>query len=266
MSSVSRTPMSAPCRAMNCLPAEPAFIVQAQQGAARAVQRRSGLDEIPRRGPDAVQAQFAHARRTFAACRHRPHCRDRLHLRNQARVEYDLADALADGRRVARRLRHCIGHELHDDDVARCSGVDHRPQRRIAAVAAVPIRFAIDFDGLEERRQTRRREQRVDGDAVIGDHSGQAGLDVGHRHVERRRILAAERVEVDVRGDGVAQRVDVERVRAIRRHRTARDEPGRERIAPCPLQRAPHLPPKVRDRRARDAEPERAQGLARVGG
>jgi hypothetical protein len=57
--------------------------------------------------------------------------------------------------------------ELHDEDIAARAVVDHREDRRVARVADVPVCLAVDLDGLEGERQTRRGEHRVDADFGI---------------------------------------------------------------------------------------------------
>ena len=75
----------------------------------------------------------------------------------------------------------------YDDEIVRVATVDHRPKRRIARIAAVPIGLTVDLDRLKKLRQARRCDEYVHGHCGIGDHARQTGSDVGQRDVERRR-------------------------------------------------------------------------------
>lgn len=64
--------------------------------------------------------------------------------------------------------------------------------------------------------------------------------------------MAADRVDVDVCGNRVAQRVRPERIHLVGRHGGIGDEPGADRLAPMALDRSPHFAAKIGDRRLRD--------------
>jgi hypothetical protein len=59
------------------------------------------------------------------------------------------------GRRVG-QIGVLDGVDLHQQDVAGRRAVDQRVQRRVARKAAIPVRLAIDFHGLEQLRQACR--------------------------------------------------------------------------------------------------------------
>src|SRR5207245_2947610 len=98
-----------------------------------------------------------------------------------------------------------VGNQLHHDQITRHAAVDHWPQRGIAAVAAIPVRFAIELYRLEQLGQACRSKQRIDRHLLVRYYARQPRLDVGEGNVERRGQLTAERVDVDVRGDGLTQ-------------------------------------------------------------
>src|SRR5216684_453020 len=93
--------------------------------------------------------------------RKRAHGGDRLHFGDKARIEDDLADAAPYCEPIRRYLGK-LGRELNDDQIIGEPAVYHRPERRVAAVAAVPVALAVELDCLEQFRYARRREQCID--------------------------------------------------------------------------------------------------------
>src|SRR6266571_8962182 len=91
-----------------------------------------------------------------------PHRMDRLHLGNEARMEDDLANAPAYRPCVRWKVVDPVRQELHDDEIVAEAAMNHRPERGIAAVAAIPIMFTIDLHRSEELRKRCRREQSID--------------------------------------------------------------------------------------------------------
>src|SRR5207237_793069 len=64
---------------------------------------------------------------------------------NEARMEGDLADTAAYRPRVRWKVVDPVRQELHDDEIVAEAAMNHRPQRGIAAVAAIPIMLTIDL-------------------------------------------------------------------------------------------------------------------------
>ena len=149
-----------------------------------------------------------------------------------------------------------VGHKLHDDQVARDAAVDHRPQRRIAAIAAVPIRLAIDLHRLEQLRQACRGEQHIDSHRLVGNNARQACLDVGYRDEQRRRALAADRLDIDVGRDGIAQRIDAQWVGVVGRQRAGGQQPRAQVYC---AKFAPRAPTRSRPRSATAGRAMRSQ-------
>ena len=143
------------------------------------------LVELVARRSDAVHANREQVRRIGVSLRKRAHCGDRLHLGDKARIEYDLADPPPYPQPIRRYLGK-LGRELDDDQIVGKPAMDHRPQRRIAAVASVPVLLSVELDCLEQFRHARRREQCVDRHRIVGDDARQPGLDVGDGHEQRR--------------------------------------------------------------------------------
>ena len=99
-----------------------------------------------------------------------------------------------------------------------------RVERRVAEIAAVPIGHPVDFHGLEHRRQAGRGHQVIDGQALALEHRELAGPDIGRRDEQARGLGLAQALEIDLLGERLAQRVDVERVRHV--------GAGREHLGP----------------------------------
>ena len=112
--------------------------------------------------------------------------------------------------------------DLDDDDVVGFRRLQERKHRRVAHVAAVPVRHAVDLDGAKQQRQRRRRHHHVRVDLVAREDVRAAGVHVGGGN-EQFEFAAAHRVEIDEAVDQVAQRIDVQRIeivgREIARHR-----------------------------------------------
>src|SRR5215467_10729384 len=100
-----------------------------------------------------METHVAGARDTSTPVRNRAHRVDGLHLRDEARVEHDLANPAPDRAGV---LGHVVGeirYELPDDQVARDVALYRRPLPRVHTVNAVPVRIAVDLDRLKKVRQ-----------------------------------------------------------------------------------------------------------------
>ena len=154
-------------------------------------------------------------------------------------MEHDFTDAPPDRRRIGRDLFDSIRRQLDDDQVVGEAAANHRPQGRIAAVAAVPVVLAVKLHRGEEIRKGRGGEQCLERHLVIGDDARQAGPDIGDGDEQCRRQGAVYRIDVNVRGDRLAQRMDAERGRAVQRRQSARHQPIAHRIAPLTFQRTP---------------------------
>ncbi len=150
-------------------------------------------------------------------------------LRQQAGVERDLVDAVADG---GRRLGDALARDrvdLHDDRVAAIGFVEQRPQRRIAGIAAVPIGFAVDHGGLEQMRQRRRGHHMVGREDVAAKYCAHAGAHIGRGDEQFRPAALAKLLEIHKLRERVAQRIHIERVEGVGRERMRRrvcDEPS----------------------------------------
>ena len=86
---------------------------------------------------------------------------DRPELAHQARVEAQRVDAVEDRLRGARHLGDRDGVDLHDQHVLGPGRIEKRQHRRVAAVAAIPVRHAVNLHRLEQQRQAGRRHHRL---------------------------------------------------------------------------------------------------------
>src|SRR5262249_20513759 len=70
----------------------------------------------------------------------------------------------------ARQSRPLDRIDLNENRILRVTFPHQRRDRGVARIAAVPIAFAVDFDGLEQRGKARRREQHVGRDLAVAEH------------------------------------------------------------------------------------------------
>ena len=151
---------------------------------------------------------------------------------DQRGIEGDFVDAVHD---LARRRRRRLPHQridLHHEHILGRRGAEKRKDHRIAEIAAVPIRHAVDLDRAKQYRQAGRGHHRVGGDFFARKNTHAAGLHIGRRNKELQSGIGAQRVEIDEALDQILQRIDVEGIdvvgREIARHRI---EPGLHRRA-----------------------------------
>ncbi len=107
--------------------------------------------------------------------------------------------------------------DLHHQHVLGRGRAQERTDRRIAAVAAVPIGHAVDLDRAEQQRQAGRGHHHLGRDLLAGEHLELAGAHVGRRNEQLEIAVAPDRLEIDEALDQVLQRIDVERVEIVRR-------------------------------------------------
>ena len=81
-------------------------------------------------------------------------CVDRKDNEYDRGVERDLVHPVVDLERRARNALTHHGIDLDDHDVRSRAAIDQGPDRRIAHVATVPVRVAVDLHRLVEMRQT----------------------------------------------------------------------------------------------------------------
>jgi hypothetical protein len=110
--------------------------------------------------------------------------------------------------------------DLNDEDVGAALALDEGVQRRVAAVAAVPVFLAVDLHGGVELGQAGRGHDGVRGDIGPGEDAGAAAAHVGGGDMNRD-IAGAHGVEVDAILEDVAQRVQLERVGLVGRKEPA---------------------------------------------
>ena len=157
--------------------------------------------------------------------------RDRVQLGQQRSIEIDLVDPAHDLARACRHLAALQRIELHDQNILGRGRAQKRQDRRIAAIAAIPIGHAADLDGAKEQRKTGRRHDHFRSDFLAREDARLAGVHIGRRYEQLEATLAADFLEVDETADDVLERIDVERVEIV-----GRPEP-RQRAEPQALAR-----------------------------
>ena len=172
-----------------------------------------GVDQVRAQAAQpALQAPEGPVRRLRLGAR----LREQVCLTQEAGIERELERAAADLVGAARYVG--VGHrrQRHDQQVLHAAAHE-REQRRVRAVAAVPVRLAVDHDGLLQRRQAGRREQRIDAQAGGVEQAQAPAVRVGRRDEQPQRAGPAQALEVDLLGEHLAQRVQAERVELVRR-------------------------------------------------
>ena len=156
---------------------------------------------------DAVDAHLR-PHRALARARDRPTCRSSAATRSSlisVALKAISFSRLWISRAVLRRARPLDRVDLHQDRVRRRALPDQRRHRRVARVAAVPVRLAVDLHRLEHRRQARRGEQHVGRELGIAEDAAAAGAHVGRGDEELdRRARRAGRNRRCPPGSGVS--------------------------------------------------------------
>ena len=98
-----------------------------------------------------------------------------------------------------------------------CVVLNRRKDRRIAEIAAVPVRHAVDLDRAEQQRQAGGRQDHIGVDLVMRENAQPAGMHIGGADEQLRGRGFPDGVEIDEALDQFLQRVDVERIEIVRR-------------------------------------------------
>src|SRR6478672_4907024 len=97
------------------------------------------------------------------------HKTDRTHLAHERRVEADLVDAVKD---LTWSFWHIWSPDriyMDDHDISAVTVIDEWEDCRVAHIPTIPIVLTVDFDCLEQKRQTSRSQNSVGSDLVIED-------------------------------------------------------------------------------------------------
>ena len=79
----------------------------------------------------------------------------------------------------------------------------------------VPVRRAVDLDGLEDLRQAGRSHHNVLIDLMGFEDANLPRFHIGGGQEKLHRLACPHIVEIDFGADDIAQRVEIERVRGI---------------------------------------------------
>src|SRR6266567_19536 len=152
---------------------------------------------------------------------------DRPQLCRQRGVEGNLAGTVHDLARARRHFAALARVDLHDQQILGARRPNERQQRRIVAVAAVPIGLSLDLHRTKQERQAGRCHHHLGGDLGTIEYAGFAGADIGRRDEELAAEVGADQLEIDEAFDQLLQRIDVERIEIIGRPELGqRAEPG----------------------------------------
>src|SRR5579883_760363 len=122
---------------------------------------------------------------------------DGAELGDERGVEDDLVESIGDLRRGARHALAPDRADLHDDEIRAGAFVDDRPERRIAEIAAIPIRLSVDHHRLIHLRNTGRSQERLDGEVAAVEDARLAAIDIGGGDEELQRLAVAQHGDVD---------------------------------------------------------------------
>ena len=106
---------------------------------------------------------------------------------------------------------------MHHQHILGCGRAKERKNNRIAEIAAVPVRHAVDFDGAKQQWQAGRGHYRVGRYLVAREDSHMPGLHIGRRDEELQIGIGAQCFEIDKALDQVLQRINIERIDVVGR-------------------------------------------------
>ena len=151
---------------------------------------------------------------------------------DQRRIEGDLVDAIHDLAGGGRCRLPFQRVDLDDQHILGAGGAKKRKDHRIAAIAAIPIRHAIDLHRAKQRRQASRRHNGICCDLLAAENAHAPGLDIGRRNENLQIGIGAQLLEIDKALDQILERIDVERIDVIgRKIARNRIDPGLYRRA-----------------------------------
>src|SRR5215831_9748230 len=131
-----------------------------------------------------------------------PQHRDHAQFLEQRGVERDLVQPVEDFARGARRPGSFDRVDRDEKRVLRLAVAYERRDRRVAGIAAIPIRLAIDLDRMEESRQAGGRKQDIGRNLGVAKHAPTAGVNVGRRHEQpdrtTRNLREIDRLDQDL--------------------------------------------------------------------
>ena len=175
---------------------------------------RRGLDEV-----EPVLRKFSQSRkaRTNGAAHGFARHFDDLDIADQRRIEGKAVDVRLDLSRPGRQAFLLQGRELYDQRIG--DGALHRERHEIGVggKAAVPVRDAVDFHGVMQRRQAGGGQHSIDRQFIATEQAGFAGGDFSRRNQQFHGRVLADRCEIDRLIQEPAQRIEAQRIEFVRR-------------------------------------------------
>src|SRR5262245_31697591 len=111
--------------------------------------------------------------------RYLPQQRDHAQLLEQRCVERNFVQSIENFARGSRGAGSLDGINRDKQCVLRFALAYEGRDCRIARIAAIPIGFSFDFDGLEYRRQTGRGQENVGRNLRVAKDAAATGADIG---------------------------------------------------------------------------------------
>ena len=146
-------------------------------------------------------------------------CRSRAIMRSSFRATA-LKDTSFKRSRISEAERgtpsRSIGFIGTENGILRLALPDERRDRGIARIAAVPVGFAVDLDGLEHRGQTSRGEQNLRCNSVVPEDPTASGPNIGRSDEEFDRRLR-QALEIDQIGQDLVQWIGTPRIQVVGR-------------------------------------------------
>jgi hypothetical protein len=110
-----------------------------------------------------------------------PQQRNHAQLLEQRGVERNFVQPVENFARRSRRAGPFDGIDGDEKRILRLAFADERRDRGIAGIASIPIGLALNFNGLEQGRQTRRRQKNVGRNLGVAKNAPASGPDIGGR-------------------------------------------------------------------------------------
>ena len=132
--------------------------------------------------------------------------------RMKVALNRQLGDPLVDLLDRSRRIVASQRGQQHEQHIFCVTLVEQRKHRRVRGVAAVPVRLAIDIDGMMNLRQACRSHEHVDRQLMLAKDPQLAGGGLRGRDEQLERAACAHGLEVDEWRQQIAQRVEFARV------------------------------------------------------
>ncbi len=141
---------------------------------------------------------------------------DGAHLAHEAGIEAERVDAIQDRLRASGRLVDLYGIDHDEHHIGPGAVENHREDRRVPHVAAVPIILAVNLDSLKQGWQAGGGKHGIDAHVGMIERAQPVGHDVAGADKELHLAGMTQLLEVDLCGENFAQRMAAGGIELIR--------------------------------------------------